>query len=113
MLLSCTENDTRTGKQAAAAALAERLARLSPERRALLQKLLRTPADSAVQSIRPREGDGPAPLSFAQQRLWFIHQMDPESPAYNMPYPLRLRGAVEVGLLRRSLDALVRRHETL
>ncbi|MET0399501.1 MAG: amino acid adenylation domain-containing protein, partial [Longimicrobiaceae bacterium] len=53
------------------------------------------------------------PLSFAQQRLWFIHQFAPESAAYNMPHPLRLRGALDVGALRRSLEALVARHEAL
>ncbi|MET0396030.1 MAG: amino acid adenylation domain-containing protein, partial [Longimicrobiaceae bacterium] len=53
------------------------------------------------------------PLSFAQQRLWFIHQFAPESAAYNMPHPLRLRGALDVGALRRSLAALVARHEAL
>ncbi len=56
---------------------------------------------------------GPLPLSFAQQRLWLMDRMEPGSPAYNMPFPLRLRGALDVGALRASLDALVERHETL
>jgi amino acid adenylation domain-containing protein len=53
------------------------------------------------------------PLSFAQQRLWMVHQMDPGSTAYNMPYALRLRGDLDVEVLSRALTALVRRHETL
>ncbi|MEE8584964.1 MAG: AMP-binding protein, partial [Acidobacteriota bacterium] len=53
------------------------------------------------------------PLSFAQQRLWFLHQMDPRSPAYNMPFALRLTGRLEVAALRRSLSEIVRRHEAL
>ncbi|HEV2736931.1 MAG TPA: condensation domain-containing protein, partial [Longimicrobiaceae bacterium] len=53
------------------------------------------------------------PLSFAQQRLWVVHRMDPVSPAYNLPYALRLRGALDPGVLARALTALVRRHETL
>ncbi|HEV2145827.1 MAG TPA: amino acid adenylation domain-containing protein [Longimicrobiaceae bacterium] len=114
MALDRTENDPRTGDQnVASAVLDERLARLSPERRALLLKLLRESGGPAVQPLRRREGAGPAPLSFAQQRLWFIHQMNPESPVYNMPYRLRLRGAARVGVLRRSIAELVRRHETL
>ncbi|HLL48553.1 MAG TPA: condensation domain-containing protein, partial [Longimicrobiaceae bacterium] len=62
----------------------------------------------------PRRADGgPAPLSFAQQRLWFIHQLDPASAAYNMPSPLRLRGPLRPGALRRALSGVVRRHEAL
>ncbi len=68
---------------------------------------------SAGARIPRREGDGPSPLSFAQQRLWFIHQLDPASSAYNMPFALRLRGALDVPALRGSLAELVRRHEAV
>jgi amino acid adenylation domain-containing protein len=57
--------------------------------------------------------DGPLPVSFAQQRLWLVDRLEPGSPAYNIPYALRLRGALDLDALRRSLDALVERHETL
>ncbi|HEX7241973.1 MAG TPA: amino acid adenylation domain-containing protein, partial [Longimicrobiaceae bacterium] len=67
----------------------------------------------ALARIPRREGNGPAPLSFAQQRLWFIHQLDPESSAYNAPFALRLQGALDVVALRRSLTEVVRRHEAL
>ncbi|HEV2733582.1 MAG TPA: condensation domain-containing protein, partial [Longimicrobiaceae bacterium] len=53
------------------------------------------------------------PLSFAQQRLWFIDQLEPGSAAYNMPYALRLRGRFDPAVLERSLAEIVRRHETL
>lgn len=53
------------------------------------------------------------PLSFAQQRLWFLAQMDPESGAYNLPFALRLEGALNREALERSFAELVRRHETL
>ncbi len=56
---------------------------------------------------------GPLPLSFAQQRLWVVDQLEPGSAAYNMPYALRLRGSLDSAALRAGLDALVRRHETL
>ncbi len=53
------------------------------------------------------------PLSFAQQRLWFLHQMEPASAAYNMPLAFRLSGQLEVEALQWSLDEMVRRHEIL
>ncbi|HEX2091721.1 MAG TPA: amino acid adenylation domain-containing protein, partial [Longimicrobiaceae bacterium] len=59
----------------------------------------------------PREGA--LPLSFAQQRLWIIDRLEPGSATYNMPFALRLRGALDADALRRSLDTLVGRHETL
>ncbi|RYZ34328.1 MAG: amino acid adenylation domain-containing protein, partial [Myxococcaceae bacterium] len=57
--------------------------------------------------------EGAAPLSFAQQRLWFIDQFEPESASYNIPAAVRLEGTLDVSALERSLHALTRRHETL
>ncbi|MCY1078719.1 non-ribosomal peptide synthetase [Archangium lansingense] len=53
------------------------------------------------------------PLSFAQQRLWFLDQLEPGSPFYNMPLPLRVRGQLDVSALGRCFTELVRRHESL
>src|SRR5262249_14577749 len=53
------------------------------------------------------------PLSYAQQRLWFLEQLDPGSCSYNMPTALRVDGALDVGALERSLVEIQRRHETL
>ncbi|MCH9648390.1 MAG: amino acid adenylation domain-containing protein [Deltaproteobacteria bacterium] len=58
-----------------------------------------------------RSGD--LPLSFPQQRLWFLHQLDPSSAAYNLPGCLRLQGSLSRAALGRALDALVQRHEAL
>ncbi|HEU0079664.1 MAG TPA: amino acid adenylation domain-containing protein, partial [Longimicrobiaceae bacterium] len=69
--------------------------------------------DAAVPPVTRRTGDGPVPLSFAQQRLWFIDQLDPWSPTYNMPTALRIRGALRPELLERTLTEIVRRHEAL
>ncbi|HLM66043.1 MAG TPA: condensation domain-containing protein, partial [Longimicrobium sp.] len=63
--------------------------------------------------IRPRGEPGPAPLSGAQQRLWFLHQMDPGSGAFNIPLILRLHGALDCDALERALAEVVRRHEAL
>src|SRR6185369_3945676 len=59
----------------------------------------------------PREG--PLPLSFAQRRLWFIDQLAPGSPLYNMPVVLRAEGPLDAGVLALSLGEIVRRHEAL
>ncbi|HEX2092108.1 MAG TPA: condensation domain-containing protein, partial [Longimicrobiaceae bacterium] len=56
---------------------------------------------------------GPLPLSFAQERLWFLHQMDPQGAGYNMSFPSRVIGPLDVRALGRALGALVRRHESL
>jgi len=53
------------------------------------------------------------PLSFPQQRLWFLHQMEPSNAAYNMPLAFRLSGRLDVEALQWSLDEIVRRHEIL
>ena len=56
---------------------------------------------------------GPLPLSFAQERLWFFDQLEPNSAAYNIPRVLRLNGPLDTNALRRSLDTIVARHEVL
>ena len=67
--------------------------------------------DGAIPEI-PRRG-GPYPLSYAQERLWFMHRLDPETGAYNIARALRIRGDLEVGPLAAAFAALVRRHESL
>jgi amino acid adenylation domain-containing protein/non-ribosomal peptide synthase protein (TIGR01720 family) len=59
----------------------------------------------------PREGE--LPLSFGQQRLWFLSQLVPEDRAYNVPATVRLQGELDVPALGRALDEIVRRHEVL
>jgi amino acid adenylation domain-containing protein len=55
----------------------------------------------------------PLPLSFAQQRLWFLDQLEPNNPLYNISYITRLRGALNVKALENSLQEIVRRQESL
>src|SRR5262249_61033176 len=54
-----------------------------------------------------------APLSFAQERLWFLDQLEPNSPLYNIPTVARLTGPIDIGVLRESMNATVARHEAL
>ncbi|HEX8246376.1 MAG TPA: condensation domain-containing protein, partial [Longimicrobium sp.] len=57
--------------------------------------------------------DPPPPLSPAQERLWFLQRLTPESTAFNMPMLLRIRGRLDAEVLRRALEEIVRRHEAL
>ncbi|WP_220814891.1 non-ribosomal peptide synthetase [Pseudomonas paralcaligenes] len=57
--------------------------------------------------------DGPLPLSFAQQRLWFLQQLDPASSAYNLPRVLHLEGVLDVKRLERALNRVIERHTIL
>ncbi|HEU4558925.1 MAG TPA: amino acid adenylation domain-containing protein, partial [Longimicrobium sp.] len=93
----------------------QRLDKLSPERQALLQRILRQKAAEAREpdAIHPRGSDAPAPLSFAQERLWFLDRLEPGSAAYNIPAALRLAGALDARALERALGEIVRRHEAL
>jgi hypothetical protein len=59
----------------------------------------------------PRRSDiGPCPLSYAQERLWFLNQLEPGSPAYNQPKAIRLKGTLDRETLKKVLDAIVERH---
>ncbi len=62
-----------------------------------------------ITRARPRR----LPLSFAQQRMWLLNRMDPESAAYNVPFVVRLDGAVDAAALRRALSDVIDRHEVL
>ncbi|WP_323073685.1 non-ribosomal peptide synthetase [Mycetohabitans endofungorum] len=71
-------------------------------------------SDSSVSSvITPVSRDGALPLSFAQQRLWFLAQLDGASDAYHIPLALRVRGPLNRGAWQQALNALLARHEAL
>jgi amino acid adenylation domain-containing protein len=62
---------------------------------------------------RPRPAGEPAPLSFGQERLWFLDRMEPGNTAFNMGSSLRLRGRLDPSALERAVNEIVRRHEAL
>jgi amino acid adenylation domain-containing protein len=64
-------------------------------------------------SLQPAPRDAELPLSFAQERLWFLCQMEPESSFYNIPIAIRIKGRLDVEALQKSLDEIVNRHEIL
>jgi len=88
------------------------LPELSDARKALLEKWRRGQGSAAPEPI-PRRPDGPAPLSFSQQRLWFLARMEAGSTTYHMYRSARLRGPLDVATLAWSLREIVRRHESL
>ncbi|MER7402187.1 amino acid adenylation domain-containing protein [Streptomyces sp. NPDC000070] len=67
----------------------------------------------ALPELRRVEREGPMPLSFAQQRMWFLHQLDPDSSLYNVPAAVRLTGPLDAERLRDALLTVAGRHETL
>jgi amino acid adenylation domain-containing protein len=73
----------------------------------------RQAVSSSVSSQALFERNGNLPLSFAQERLWFMEQLEPGQPFNNIPVVLRLEGALNVGALEKSVSEIVRRHKTL
>jgi Condensation domain len=89
---------------------------LSPVKRALLERELRRrrEASAAAGVAIPRRLDAqPAPLSFAQQRMWFLQQWQPEAPTFNGARAIRLRGALDRDALQAGLATVLERHESL
>jgi amino acid adenylation domain-containing protein len=74
---------------------------------------LETAARAEAAAIERVDRTGTIPLSFAQQRLWFLEQLGGMGAAYHVPMSLRLRGELDRGALARSLDRIVARHEAL
>ncbi|HEU5086649.1 MAG TPA: condensation domain-containing protein, partial [Roseiflexaceae bacterium] len=95
--------------------LAQRRARLTPEQRErLAQRLALAGTSARHESAIPRRNPAvPALLSYAQQRHWFLWQLEPLSTAYHLNGALRLTGTLDIEALRSSFEALVMRHESL
>jgi hypothetical protein len=92
--------------------LSSRLETLSPEKRALVERSLKQRRAGGGQILRRGER-GPAPLSFAQQRMWFLEQWEPGGFTHNGARAFRLRGRLDLGALEHALAAMVDRHEAL
>ncbi|NMO34579.1 amino acid adenylation domain-containing protein [Streptomyces sp. GMY01] len=91
----------------------ERLREQSPARNAPRTRVLEERTAAAPAGITARPAGAAAPLSLAQQRLWFLDRLGPGNAAYNLPYALRLSGPVDLDTAVRACQALVRRHEIL
>src|SRR6266487_4054003 len=95
--------------------LTKRIDNLSPAKRALLELKLKRRGLGAPeqQAITKRAAQAVAPPSFAQQRLWFLNQLEPDNPSYNVPRAVRMKGTLNFEALRKTLNEIVRRHESL
>lgn len=91
------------------------IAKLSPEKRKLLEKILaQQNVDLNKNRILPTSRDrNEFPLSYAQQRMWFLDQLEPGNPMYNNPAAISIKGRVDVDAIEKSLMALTDRHEVL
>ena len=93
----------------------KRIGALSADKKKLLEKLLKDKgvARSAETKADESQHDASSGLSFGQERLWFLSQLEPMSASYNMPAALRLGGPLDRTRLAESLTALLQRHEVL
>ncbi|NTX63938.1 non-ribosomal peptide synthase/polyketide synthase [Myxococcus sp. CA051A] len=85
----------------------------APTLEALARKVDQVARAVSLPALRPSPRKSALPLSFAQQRLWFLDRLEPGSVAYNVPTALRLDGPLDVGALERAFAEVVRRHESL
>jgi len=87
----------------------------SPTVATVTESLLQYRAEQQLKAppIKRASRQGELPLSFAQQRLWFLDQLQPGNPAYNIPAAVRLKGALNVAVLEQTFQEIIKRHEAL
>ncbi|MGV2831536.1 amino acid adenylation domain-containing protein, partial [Myxosarcina sp. GI1(2024)] len=78
-----------------------------------IEQAIKSDSGIKVTKIEPISRTEKLPLSFAQQRLWFLAQLEPDSPFYNRPAAVRLQGQLNLNALEQSFNRIVARHETL
>ena len=95
----------------------QRIANLSPAKLELMLRQLGKPKTTCAGgqpiSRRMSTGNTPPRASFAQEGLWFLNQLEPDSPAYNVPLTVRLNGALDIEALEKSLSEVISRQESL
>lgn len=82
--------------------------------RALATRIIAAPVVGRLPEIRPiKRGTTPLPLSFSQERMWFMHQLHPQDTAYNVAGAVRLEGPLDESALRLAFAEILKRHEVL
>ena len=106
--MSVPNNSMNTGIDS----ISNQVAELSIAKRKLLDlRLKKRVSEEAQPSIQRREKSSGAPLSFAQQRLWFLEQLQPDTSTYILANAVPMRGPVDVKVLEQALNEIARRHE--
>lgn len=95
--------------------LNKKLSQLSPEKRELLEKKLRERAGKKKKTniIPRRKNQNECPMSFAQERLWFLNQLNPDSPFYNIPAAIKIKGELNINAFIKAFENVIERHEIL
>ncbi|MBV6623046.1 MAG: amino acid adenylation domain-containing protein [Rivularia sp. (in: Bacteria)] len=93
----------------------QKIAALSPEKRELLlQKINQKTNKATANTIKPQSQESNIfPLSFAQQRLWFLDKLEPGNPFYNIPGAVKLKGKLNITALEQSINEIIQRHQIL
>jgi amino acid adenylation domain-containing protein len=91
--------------------LLKQLENLSPEKRALVLQKLKNQKQTPL--VKPVSREKPLPLSFAQQRLWFIDQLEGENSVYNVPFFWQISGILNINALEKAILEIIHRHEIL
>lgn len=86
---------------------------LATRKAEILAFLRQLPSQPAIEPIQPVPRNGGLLLSFAQERIWFLSQLEEQSVAYNVSVALRLTGSLHIEMLERSFNEIIRRHEVL
>ncbi|NIA28582.1 MAG: non-ribosomal peptide synthetase, partial [Actinobacteria bacterium] len=91
------------------------ISKLSPEKQKLLELLLKEQNVNLAESkiIPARRETNRFPLSYAQQRMWFLEQLEPGTPLYNNPAAVLLKGKLDIAAMQKTLDEMSLRHEVL
>ncbi len=96
--------------------ISERIAALSPEQKALLERRLHQRKLNNLKSqteIKPQKKSDETTLSYAQERLWILQQLQPELPLYNEINLFKLTGSLDISLLEKSFNQVLQRHQVL
>jgi hypothetical protein len=93
--------------------LDKRIAELSPQKRVLLALRLQQKQERLTQTIPRRKEEGHLELSYNQEGLWFLDQLEPDSPRFCLSGTLRLQGTLNVKALEQAINEIIRRHEAL
>ncbi|TCP59055.1 amino acid adenylation domain-containing protein [Tumebacillus sp. BK434] len=96
----------------------DKRANLTPAQRALLEKRIKgkgpvMPASVQKKTGIPRRPPGESPLSYSQERMWVMEQMEPDAAVYNVPFAVTITGELDRDLLSQSIHEVIRRHEAL